>query len=319
MKYGQIEGVNKKISKLVMGVDNQNDLNEASKLWDHWIDVGGNIFDTAYTYGGGNHEKVFGEWLKQNNIREQIVILGKGAHTPNCNPEAITSQLNESLERMNTDYVDIYIMHRDNDEYNVDEFVDVLNQEKDKGRIKVFGGSNWTLDRFKKANEWAKNNNKYEMSILNNNLALAKMINPLWSGCLSSNDDDILSYLDHTKKSHMSWSSQARGYFLDDEITKKIEEKITLDESSWRAPGEHSSGPISCYESEDNRERKKRAMKLATKKDCSAHNIAASWTINQSFPSFALIGPRTVEELDTTLPCLDIELTKEEINWLNLL
>ncbi len=318
MKYGQIEGVNKKISKLVMGVDNQNDLNEASRLWDHWIDVGGNIFDTAYTYGGGNHEKVFGEWLKQNNIREQIVILGKGAHTPNCNPEAITSQLNESLERMNTDYVDIYIMHRDNDEYNVDEFVDVLNQEKDKGRIKVFGGSNWTLDRFKKANEWAKNNNKNEMSILNNNLALAKMINPLWSGCLSSNDDDILSYLDHTKKSHMSWSSQARGYFLDDEITKKIEEKITLDESSWRAPGEHSSGPLSCYESEDNRERKKRAMELAEKKGCSAHNIAASWTINQSFPSFALIGPRTISELDTTLPCLDIDLTKEEINWLNL-
>ena len=48
------------------------------------------------------------------------------------------------------------------------------------------------------------------------------------------------------------------------------------------------------------------------------HNIAASWTINQSFPSFALIGPRTIDELDTTLPCLDIELTKEEINWLNL-
>ena len=317
MKYGQIEGVNKKISKLVMGVDNQNDLNEASKLWDHWIDVGGNIFDTAYTYGGGNHEKVFGEWLKQNNIREQIVILGKGAHTPNCNPEAITSQLNESLERMNTDYVDIYIMHRDNDEYNVDEFVDVLNQEKDKGRIKVFGGSNWTLDRFKKANEWAKNNNKFEMSILNNNLALAKMIKPLWSGCLSSNDDDILSYLDQTKKSHMSWSSQARGFFLDDEITKKIEEKITKDET-WRAPGEHSSGPLSCYESEDNRERKKRAMELAEKKGCSAHNIAASWTINQSFPSFALIGPRTISELDTTLPCLDIDLTKEELNWLNL-
>ncbi len=54
------------------------------------------------------------------------------------------------------------------------------------------------------------------------------------------------------------------------------------------------------------------------KKGCTAHNIAASWTINQSFPSFALIGPRTIDELDTTLPCLDIELTKEEINWLNL-
>ena len=49
-----------------------------------------------------------------------------------------------------------------------------------------------------------------------------------------------------------------------------------------------------------------------------AHNIAASWTINQSFPSFALIGPRSISELDTTLPCLDIELSEEEINWLNL-
>ena len=60
-------------------------------------------------------------------------------------------------------------------------------------------------------------------------------------------------------------------------------------------------------------------MELADKKGCSANNIAASWTINQSFPSFALIGPRSVKELDTTLPCLDIELNHEEINWLNLL
>ena len=156
------------------------------------------------------------------------------------------------------------------------------------------------------------------MSILNNNLALAKMINPLWNGCLSSNVDETLDYLNSTQKSHMSWSSQARGYFLDDKITNEIEKKITDAESSWRKPGENSSGPISCFDSEDNRERKKRAMELAEKKGCSAHNIAASWTINQSFPSFALIGPRSINELDTTLPCLDIELTKDEISWLNL-
>ena len=157
------------------------------------------------------------------------------------------------------------------------------------------------------------------MSILNNNLALAKMINPLWNGCLSSNDNEILDYLNTTQKSHMSWSSQARGYFLDDKTTKGIEEKITKSESSWRKPGEHSSGPLSCYDSEENRERKKRARKLAENKGCSANNIAASWTLSQSFPSFALIGPRTINELDTTLPCLDIELNQEEINWLNLL
>ena len=193
-----------------------------------------------------------------------------------------------------------------------------VTEEKEKGRIKIFGGSNWTIERFKKGNEWAQKNNKQEMSILNNNLALAKMINPLWNGCLSSNDNEILDYLNNTQKSHMSWSSQARGYFLDDNITNEIERKITEAESSWRKPGEKSSGPISCYDSDDNKERKKRARELAEKKGCSANNIAASWTLSQSFPSFALIGPRSISELDTTLPCLDIELNKEEINWLNL-
>ena len=318
MKYDRIEGIGKDISKLVMGCDNQDDINEASKLWDHWIEVGGNMFDTAFIYGGGNHEKVLGQWLTNNNNRDDVLILGKGAHTPDCNPESISKQLTISLERMKTDYVDIYIMHRDNDDYPVDEFIDVLNEEKEKGRIKIFGGSNWTIERFKKGNEWAQKNNKQEMSILNNNLALAKMINPLWNGCLSSNDNEILDYLNNTQKSHMSWSSQARGYFLDDKITSEIERKITEAESSWRKPGENSSGPISCYDSDDNMERKKRARELAEKKGCSANNIAASWTLSQSFPSFALIGPRSISELDTTLPCLDIELNKEEINWLNL-
>ena len=126
MKYDRIAGINKDISKLVMGCDNQDDINEASKLWDHWLEVGGNMFDTAFIYGGGNHEKVLGQWLTNNN-REDVLILGKGAHTPDCNPEAISKQLTISLERMKTDYVDIYIMHRDNNDYPVDEFIDVLN------------------------------------------------------------------------------------------------------------------------------------------------------------------------------------------------
>ena len=318
MKYDRIEGIDKDISKLVMGCDNQDDINEASKLWDHWIEVGGNMFDTAFIYGGGNHEKVLGQWLKNNKNRQDVLILGKGAHTPDCNPEAISKQLTISLERMNTDYVDIYIMHRDNTDYPVDEFVDVLNQEKDKGRIKVFGGSNWTLERFKKANEWAKDNSKQEMSVLNNNLALAKMINPLWSGCLSSNDEKIIEYLKNSRKAHMSWSSQARGFFLEDNITLEIENKITEAESSWRKPGENSSGPISCYDSTENRERKKRTILLAKKFNTTNQNIAGAWPINLNFPSFALIGPRNIQEINSCLNNLEIKLSTNEINWLNL-
>ena len=318
MKYDKIEGLDRDISKLIIGNDNQIYFDEAAKLWDHWLDVGGNAFDTAYIYGGGSQEKLLGEWHRKRNNLKDLVIIAKGAHTPNCDPTSISCQLTESLDRLQTETADIYIMHRDNTDIPVDEFIDVLCEEQSKGRIKIFGGSNWTLERFQEANEWAANHKKNKFSILNNNLALSKMINPMWSGCISSNDDKILEYLEKTQTAHLSWSSQGRGYFLHDDITKQIEDKITSDESSWRKPGEHSSGPLSCYESEDNRERIKRVFELASTMGVESQNIAGAWPIHMKFPSFALIGPRIVEELDSSLKNLKVELTEEQVKWLNL-
>ena len=318
MQYNSIDGLDKKISKLIMGNDNQIYFDEAAKLWDHWIEVGGNAFDNAHIYGQGSMEKLLGDWHRKRDNLKDLVIIAKGAHTPNCDPKSITSQLTESLDRLQTETADIYIMHRDNTEIPVDEFIDVLNEEKNKGRIKIFGGSNWTLSRFKEANNWAEENNKVKFSVLNNNLALCKMIKPLWDGCISSNDQEILTYLESTKTAHLSWSSQGRGYFLPDDITQQIEEKITKDESSWRQPGEHSSGPLSCFDSEDNRERKSRAIDLAKKLNTDSQNIAGAWPLNLDFPSFALIGPRIISEIDSSLKNLDLQLTREQVNWLNL-
>jgi len=318
MKYDSIKGLDKKVSKLIMGNDNQINFDDAAKLWDHWVSVGGNAFDNAYVYGGGLMEILLGKWHRKRNNLKDIVIIAKGAHTPNCNPKSLSNELTESLERLQIETADIYIMHRDNFEIPVDEFIDVLNNEKQKGRIKIFGGSNWTLDRFKNANEWAIKNNKSCFSILNNNLALCKMIKPLWEGCVSSNDDKILNFLTESQIAHLSWSSQGRGYFLPKEVCEAIEDKITKDESSWRKDGEHSSGPLSCYDSEDNRERRYRAITLADELKVKAQNIAGAWTLNQSFPSFALIGPRQINEINASLPSLDISLDKEKSNWLNL-
>ncbi len=318
MQYDSIDGLDKKISKLIMGNDNQIYFDEAAKLWDHWIEVGGNAFDNAHIYGQGSMEKLLGNWHRKRDNLKDLVIIAKGAHTPNCDPKSITSQLTESLDRLQTETADIYIMHRDNNEIPVDEFIDVLNEEKNNGRIKIFGGSNWTLSRFKEANNWAEENNKVKFSILNNNLALCKMVKPLWDGCISSNDQEILTYLESTKTAHLSWSSQGRGYFLPDEITQQIEDKITKDESAWRQPGEHSSGPLSCFDSEDNRERKSRVIDLAKKQNTDSQNIAGAWPLNLNFPSFALIGPRIISEIDSSLKNLDVNLTKEQVDWLNL-
>ena len=107
MKYDLINGLDKQISKFIMGNDNQTDFDQASKLWDHWIEVGGNAFDNAHIYGGGSMETLLGKWHRKRNNLDEIVIIAKGAHTPNCNPKSLSSQLTESLDRLQTDCADI--------------------------------------------------------------------------------------------------------------------------------------------------------------------------------------------------------------------
>jgi aryl-alcohol dehydrogenase-like predicted oxidoreductase len=124
-------------------------------VWDDYVERGGNTFDNAYIYGGGRSDELLGQWIKERDVREQCVVIVKGAHTPNCNPDDLSSQLDISLERMGISGCDIYMMHRDNLEIPVGEFIDVLNTHVRDGKIGAFGGSNWTLARVQEANEYA--------------------------------------------------------------------------------------------------------------------------------------------------------------------
>src|SRR5690606_21847607 len=93
MKYGRIAGLDKDISRFIMGCDNQHTFAHGAVMWDDWFERGGNAFDTAYIYGGGRPERLLGEWIRSRGVRDQVVVLGKGAHTPHCNPEAMRQQL----------------------------------------------------------------------------------------------------------------------------------------------------------------------------------------------------------------------------------
>ena len=153
MNHSKIQHLEKAVSRLVMGVDNQTELEPASMVFDDFMARGGNCFDTAFVYGTGVCETVFGAWMEAGGVRDQVVLIGKGAHTPYCTPEGLSQQLQTSLERLRTDFVDIYMMHRDNTDIPVSEFVDVLNDHARAGRIKAFGGSNWSVARVQEAND----------------------------------------------------------------------------------------------------------------------------------------------------------------------
>ena len=299
----KIADLEKPISQLVIGCDNKDDIASGALVWDAWMEAGGNAFDTGFVYGGGHHEKVLGQWIANRGVAKDVITIVKGAHTPYCLPRALVAQLDMSLERLGLDHAPVYIMHRDNLNVPVGEFVDALNRLHKAGRIGAFGGSNWSVARFKEANAYAAKHGLKPFTILNNNLSLAVMEKPVWAGCVTSNTPDTLAFLRDSKPTHISWSSQARGYFLPEALRNRL-------------PADTS--PETCFGSVANAERRKRAEQLAKEMGVSPHNIATAWVLAQSFPSLALVGPRTPGEIASTLPGLAVKLDAKQTAWLNL-
>ena len=302
MTYGEVPGVTRPMARLVMGCDNQRTMPHAAAMWDDYFERGGNAFDTAHLYGNGLQERLLGQWIKNRGLRDEVVVIGKGGATPFCTPEAITRQLHESLARLQTDRVDIYLMHRDNPDVPVGEFVDVLNEHHRAGRIVVFGGSNWTIARVVAANRYAKRKGLQCFGTLSNNFSLARMVDPVWGGCVASSDAISRKWLKKTRLPLLAWSSQARGFFTDRAGRDKL------------GDGELQR----CWYSDDNFARRDRAVELAAKKGASPIAIAAAYVLHQPFPTFALIGPRTISETVSSLECLGVELSPKEMAWLNL-
>ena len=308
LPISRIPGINKDLSRVVFGCDNQSDSNHAFAMFDHFFSQGGNVFDTAYIYNEGKSDLYLGSWIDARGLREEVVVLGKGAHTPDCTPDKIRPQLDETLSRMSASYLDIYCLHRDNEDLPVEGFIDTLNELKDEGLVSVFGASNWSLKRFKEANDYALSTGKEPFTVLSNNFSLAHMNNPVWPGCFSCSEDDYLKYLTDNQISIFPWSSQARGFFLDtQEFTGLAHVADPNREEQDRVWG-----------SADNLERRKRCFDLAEEKDVDPIQMALAFVLNQDFPSFPLIGPRNFFETESSLQATQIEVSSKEISWLNL-
>ncbi|KJF67792.1 aldo/keto reductase [Rhizobium nepotum] len=298
----QIPGIAKPASVVALGFEFFPNFASASLTLDAFYEAGGNLFDTAYVYGGGKTEAIFGDWHTSRNVpREEIVLIGKGAHSPLCYPDMIAKQLDQSLERLKTDYVDAYFMHRDNPDVPVGEFVDAMDAEVRRGRIRgIFGGSNWTRERMDEAAAYAGTNGKQAPAALSNNFSLAEMLDPIWAGCVAASDDDWKDWLKSRQIPNFAWSSQGRGFFTDRAGRDKHDDEEI----------------VRVWYSDRNFDRRDRANELARKLGRHPIHIALAYVIAQPFPVIPLIGPRTIAELEDSLSALDIKLTDEQLKWL---
>lgn len=316
MEYGNVPGIDKPISRIVQGMMQVKSSDEAAgfALLDGVHAQGCTAFDTARVYG--DKDEFLGKWIAARGVRDKVVVIAKGAHHSGLRKRVtdhdIGADLHDTLAAMNTDYVDLYLLHRDDPEYPVGLIVEALNRYQKEGKIKAFGGSNWSTARIQEANEYARENNLVPFAASSPNYNLAEQKQEPWAGCVSISGSKGAAerkwYADH-KTPLFTWSSMAGGFFSErfrpdnlGEFTDYLD-KVCAD----------------TYGSEPNFQRLERARELANARGVSVPQIALSYILSQSdLNVFALVGSSTPEEFADNAQAVKLKLTAREMAYLDL-
>ena len=331
MQYIKIKGLEKDISRLVFGTATpklfaavapnatKQDEEAAFALLDTVFSAGINTFDCAAHYG----EEIMGRWMQARNNRDQCVILTKGAH-PNAWRDRVTdydilSDANDSLKKLKTDKIDIYMLHRDSHKVPVGIIVEALNRLYKEGKIATFGGSNWTYQRIEEANEYAAKHNLVPFTVSSPNFGLAEQVSDPWVAdakfsdpCVTISGPENLEarkWYGEKGITVFAYSSLARGFFSGAFSSEKPEEAYKIMDDAG----------IKGYYCPQNIERLRRCEILAQKKGVKVAQIALAWIFSQDMSLCALSSPVTKEQIYDNIEAMELKLSLEELNWLNLI
>jgi aryl-alcohol dehydrogenase-like predicted oxidoreductase len=315
-KYGNVPGVGKPISRMVQGVIQVkvNEEDAGFALLDGAFERGINAIDTARIYG--NSDKFIGKWIKARDNREQVVVLAKGSHhndvRKRVTPYDIGTDLHDTLGHMKVDYIDLYVLHRDDPAYPVEPIVDALNQYVREGKIKAFGGSNWSTERLQAANDYAAKSGQLGFAVSSPNFSLADQVQEPWADCVSISgpkNAQVREWYAKTQLPIFAWSSMAGGFWSG----RFSRENINDEQSDY-----FNKLVQQCYNSEENFQRLDRVKELGAKKGLSIPQVALAWVLNYPLNIFALVGSANAQELDANVAAANTTLTPEEIAYLDL-
>jgi len=310
----RVEGVDKPMSRLVLGTAFYNAANKDAwfAILDAFRAQGGTVLDSGRVYG--DSEVVLGAWLADRDCREEVVLITKCGHgTDHRIPEdtfeqMVADELNISLTNLGTDYVDLYMLHRDNEVMPVGRIMERMHQEVTAGRVRTLGASNWRYDRIDAANAYARKHGLTPFTAVSNNLSLAQPADAFYPGLVST-DPAGEKWHWNTNVPLFPWSAQARGFFTGRYSPDLLDSPPPENDPFLRRM-------IEVYCNEANFERLRRTESLGKERGYTAVEVALAWLLHKPFPMAPIIGPHTPDELNSCLKALTLQLTPEECQWL---
>lgn len=318
MQYGTVEGVKKPVSRLVLGtmIISSREQEKSAALLDAAFEQGCTALDTAHVYGGGYSERGIGQWMADRGNREQVVIISKGCHhnadRKRVTPYDLSADLYDSLARLQTDYIDVYLLHRDDPDVPVGPIVESLNEHRSAGRILAFGGSNWTHQRIAEANAYACAHDLEPFVASSPNYGLADQIeNPWGPGCVSISgplNQSARAWYAENQMPVLAYSSLARGLFSGRITPENYDEmRSSLDRACQTA-----------YCHEPNVQRLGRAVSLAAQKGATVPQIVLAFMFASSVNVFPIVGAANGDEFRQNVESFGLALTERERAWLDL-
>ncbi|MCI2069019.1 MAG: aldo/keto reductase [Bacilli bacterium] len=220
------------------------------QVLDRFMELNGNFIDTANIYGkwlAGNldrSELIIGKWLKERQAYNKIIVATKGGHfklrppfNSRVDEEDIRADLEESLKALGVPVIDFYWLHRDNPKKPIGEILELMETLRKEGKIRYYGGSNYSLKRAQEAKNYAEEHHLHGFYALSNEYSLAKKNPPsglFHDKTLVVEDQEFIAFHQKEQLPLIPYTSSAHGFFskyLADTLDGKLK-KTYLNETN---------------------------------------------------------------------------------------
>ncbi|WP_436933574.1 aldo/keto reductase [Halovenus marina] len=286
----------------------ETDRQDAHELLDAFADRGGNFIDTANGYGDGDSERWIGEWLADRD-REDFVIASKcywsqvSRFQENLSRKNVRAEVEGSLDRLGTDYLDILYLHRFDDDTPIERTLRTVDDLVSEGKVNYVGLST--------ADAWKLTKGLWKADI--NNYEAFTVTQPLFHAAYY---EDVAEYLAVCADQDLAVCpySPLAGGFLTGKYERIGDGTYDLD-APEDSRGEFDDLFLDFYVSERGWHVLDAVRRVAQELDATPAQVAIRWLIDQpDFTCVPIIGARTVDQLDENLGALDIALSDDQLD-----
>lgn len=257
------------------------------------IQHGINFLDSAFIYGMGRSEELIGEVLKESKTRQDIIIATKGAHKiedgkviVDNSPKFLRETVENSLRRLQTDYIDLFYIHYPDEGTPKDEAIGTLSRLKEEGKIRAIGVSNFTMDQLKEAN---KDGN---VEVIQSGYNLLKR----------EAENELIPYSAQHQISFIPYFPLASGL-----LTGKFKKDTTIEDGRSKNPLFQGEAYL-C-----NLDKIELLREIANDKQAEISSIVLAWYLTQNAIDTVIPGAKKPEQVLLNIKTLEIELTTKEI------